>query len=766
MKKKSIIRKVLLSALLLTLVTGLGFVDSWAQQDPSPANQESPTVDIEDPDFELESDSLEEESSSPAEAPSQEGRESVNLTADRMLHLVEKNLVKAEGHVVVTYGLRTVSADEIIVNTETGKGQAKGNVVMTAEKGTRFEADKAQFNMKAEKGRLFKVAGILGDLYYITSEEVTKLSDNHYTAEDATFTTCEGEIPDWRIDAADADVILDDRIWFTGGVFRIKNIPIMYIPVGYVPILTKRKSGLLAPRISTSNVDGETIAITYFWAINQWLDTTWSADFIEKRGIRARGEFRYAPSKTTYGQINGVFLDDNMTQTRFWKIDATHRQHLPLGFKLNAKLDRTSTANFNQTFQNETELRTRRSSDSYASLFRKWDNHSFDILTRFQESEQFTLDETFGLLPTVTYKTQPMDLDFLNTYFDQEVSYTHFYIDLDTSSTSDLNQSTQRFDYHPSLALPINIAPWLQLTPRVGYRETFYDKELQVSAGPPVTVTEGDNFSREMLDVNVALEGPKFNRVFLSDDPESSSFKHVIEPRLQYDFIPDLDRNDRARIRVVDAIDAIEDVQQLSFFLVQRLLRKGPASGKSTEVTQIARLEISQSYDLDEARGVITSGSDRRPFSPLRFDLDSQISDDFFLNTDFTYNFYSDNMETWNIDTGIKLNKWLMLIFERRERDDQAASILGTLDVTLPKGWNAKYSLRYNEFTDTFLEHNARLTYNDKCMCWGFTLDYVDRNIFTGTEKTNETRFLFSISLKGLGVFDGSRGRSFIHRSF
>ena len=698
------------------------------------------------------------------ESPSfaSENNEPVNLTADRMLHLVEKNLVKAEGNVVVTYGARTISADEIIVNTETGKGQAKGNVVMTAEQGTQFQADKAQFNVKAEKGRLFNVDGKLGDLYYITGEEVTKLSENHFTAQDATLTTCTGEIPDWQIDVGNADVILDDRAWFTGGVFRIKNIPIMYIPVGYVPILTKRKSGFLTPKISTSNVDGETVTMTYFWAINQWSDATIGADYIERRGVRSRTEFRYTPSKTTSGQVNFVFLDDNLTQNKSWKLDAVHQQQLPLGFKLNAKLDQTSKTNFNQTFRSETELRTRRSSDSFASLFRKWDNHSFDVLARFRESEQFTLDETFGILPTATYKTQPINTGFLGAYFDQEASYTNFLFDLDTSRTSDIVETTQRFDFHPSLALPINIASWLQLTTRVGFRETFYDKQIQVN---PIIVTE-DSFSREMMDVNVSLEGPKFNRIFFSDDPEGSSFKHVIEPRIQYDYIPDMDRIDRERIRVVDAIDAVEYTNRLSYFLVQRLLRKGPASSKDTEVKQIARLELSQSYDIDEARGLIIPGSERRPFSPIRFDLDSQLNDNFFLNTDFTYNFYTDVMETWNIDTGIKLSSWLMLIFERRERDDQTASILGTLDITLPKGWNAKYSLRFDELNDTLLEHNARLTYNDKCMCWGFTIDYIDRNIFTGTTKTNETRFLFSISLKGLGDFDGSRGGSFIHRSF
>ncbi|MEE8260103.1 MAG: putative LPS assembly protein LptD, partial [Nitrospinaceae bacterium] len=447
-----------------------------------------------------------------SETPSTSSSENngpVNLTADRMFHLVEKNLVKAEGNVVVTYGTRTISADEIIINTETGKGQAKGNVFMTAEQGTKFHAEKAQFNIKAEKGRLFNVAGKLGDLYYITGDEVTKLSENHYTAQDATLTTCTGEIPDWQIDVADTDVILDDRAWFVGGVFRIKGIPIMYIPIGYVPILTKRKSGFLAPRISTSNVDGETVELTYFWAINQWTDATIGVDYIEKRGIRSRTEFRYTPSKTTSGQVNFIFLDDDLSGETFWKLDAVHKQHLPLGFKLNAKLDQTSKADYNKVFQDETELRTRRSSDSYASLFRTWDNNTFDILTRFQESEETAVDQKFGILPTVTYQTQPVETGFLSVYFDQEVSYTHFLFDLDTSSTSDLTETTQRFDFHPSLALPIDIAPWLQLTPRVGFRETFYNKELQPSLPPPpITVTERGSFSREMLDVNVLLEGP------------------------------------------------------------------------------------------------------------------------------------------------------------------------------------------------------------------------------------------------------------------
>jgi len=539
----------------------------------------------------------------------------------------------------------------------------------------------------------------------------------------------------------------------------------MYIPVGYVPILTERKSGLLTPRLSDSSVDGITVGMTYFWAISRSYDATIGLDWIEERGLRSKTEFRYAPSKNTSGVVNFVFLDDNLSGDTFWKFDAIHKQHLPLGFKLNAKIDQTSKADYNKVFQDQTELRTRRSSDSYGQLVRTWDNNTFDVLARYQESEQSLLDSTFGILPKVTFQTQPLETGFLNMYFDQETSFTQFLFDLDTSINADIIETTQRFDFHPSLTLPINIAPWLQLTPQVGFRATWYDKQLTVSSAP-VMVTVGDSFSREIADLNVVLEGPKFNRIFSSDDPKSSSIKHVVEPRLRYDYIPDWDREDRDKIRPVDEVDAIENTNKLGLFLVQRLLKKRLLGNNSSEIKEIARLELSQSYDFDEARRPAIVGTDRRPFSAFRFDLDSQVSDNFFLNTDFTFNFYTDTFETWNIDTGIKINKWLMFIVERREKFDEPTSTLGTLDITLPKGWNGKYSLRYDEFNDRLLEQNARLTYNDKCMCWGFTIDFIDRDLITNNIRTREEKIMFSISLKGLGEYDGSSGSSFIHRRF
>ena len=106
------------------------------------------------------------------------------------------------------------------------------------------------------------------------------------------------------------------------------------------------------------------------------------------------------------------------------------------------------------------------------------------------------------------------------------------------------------------------------------------------------------------------------------------------------------------------------------------------------------------------------------------------------------------------------------MIAERRETFEDPISTLGTLAITLPKGWSGIYSLRYDELNGRFLEQNARLTYNDKCMCWGFTIDFIDRDLINNNIRTREEKIMFSISLKGLGGYDGASENSFIHRTF
>ncbi len=688
----------------------------------------------------------------------------INISADHLEQIPENNQVKAWGRVRIVYEKREIRADRVMINPETGKGEAIGHVLMIAENGTRIRSTKAQINIKSEKGRMFDAHGTLGSpdgiKYFIKGKEITKLSETHYKIKEASLTTCTGKIPDWLIEVSDADVEQGDRALFKGGVVKIRNMPIGYIPIGYVPLDNERKTGFLMPSLGQSNLDGFTLGNTFFWAIDDHQDATIGIDYMEKRGVRTSLEYRYIPSATTSGRFNGIFLDDKVTGNFFWKIDAYHTQQLPHGWALNGKLDLSSSENFNKTFRDQTENRTRRSSDSWATLFKTWGNQSFDFLARLRESEDDGRDDTFGILPQAIWRTQPVELGKTNVYFNQDTTFTTFVTDLDGSVLTDKIVNLQRIDIHPQLSAPVQLFPWLTFTPTVGARSTYYSDTFQG------TTSKGD-IHRELVDVRGVLEGPKFNKIFhLGGKDGNTKFKHVIEPRIQYDFIPDMDSSDRAQIFQIDGIDQIPNTNRVSYFLTQRLLKK-VSTNSSSNTQQIARFEISQSFDFNENDRRLTSPADmNRPFSFLRFDWDSRPFDFLMLNFDSTINVYNGNIETVNFDVGVRPTPNLMVIMERRMARNTSASILGTIDYTFLPGWNMKFSARFDEFNETLLEKNGRLAFNDPCQCWGVSLDVIQRlNINSGLRQ-EETRFLFNFTLRGLGEVNASEGESFIHRSF
>ena len=160
------------------------------------------------------------------------------------------------------------------------------------------------------------------------------------------------------------------------------------------------------------------------------------------------------------------------------------------------------------------------------------------------------------------------------------------------------------------------------------------------------------------------------------------------------------------------------------------------------------------------------------PFSDIRFDLDSRIVDGLLLNVDSNFDYNNDVFTYWNFQVGFRPMDELTLYLERRWNRRAAISTVATLDWDFKKWWSLRASTRLDEVTDTHRENNLSLLYDDPCECWGFNIDYINRNNFNSTAAkvggTNESRWLFSFTFRGLGSVE-SRTRDdekFIHRSF
>jgi LPS-assembly protein len=89
---------------------------------------------------------------------------------------------------------------------------------------------------------------------------------------------------------------------FRQAVLKIKNFPILYIPIGYLPIDTERKSGFLFPTFGWSKIDGVLFDQKYFWAINRWSDTTFNTNRV-LGGWQHGVDYRYIRSKEGFIKI-------------------------------------------------------------------------------------------------------------------------------------------------------------------------------------------------------------------------------------------------------------------------------------------------------------------------------------------------------------------------------------------------------------------------------------------------------------------------------
>ncbi len=687
----------------------------------------------------------------------------INITADHVAQDGKSDRVKAWGNVVIQFEDRILRADKVMIDNKTGIGEAKGHVILTQEDGTRIKSERSRFNMKTHKGVAHEVIGRVGPQHYIKGKEIKRFSKTHFELTESSITTCEGKLPAWLFQAKKMDLVLGDRALFTGAVFKVKNIPILYLPIGYLPINRERKSGFLMPKFGLSNTDGFNITPIYYWAINQWSDATVSVQYLEKRGVRPEIEYRYSPSKTTVGEFKGTYLQDKSTDGTFWKVDWTHDQRLPENTRLKGKLDLESSDSFNKTFADNTSLRTRRNSDSFASLTKSWSNSTLDFLTRYRDSTEDGRDDTLAQLPEITYQHQRQAIGNSSFFFNQDTSFTSYLIDLNTDPIVDDDFQVHRFDFHPQISRPIRIAPWMALTPTVGLRETIYSQGIS----PNSTNQRTRSFTRELFDVNAILEGPKINKIFNLGGERGKKLKHVIEPRLSYDFIPAIDEKDRDQIRRIDAVDSVDSTSKITYSLTQRLLEKVSLQDGSSQTREKLRFEVSQSYDFREATSANPPGTERKPFQEIRFDFDSHLFEALLFNIDSTFDVYDNAVKTVNWEIGIKPVSTVSLLVERRFTRNLSTFLYGSLYWAFKEGWQFQATTRFDELTETFRENDFSLLYDDPCMCWGFAFDFIKRDIITNGTRTDETKFLFTLTLRGIGTEKfGEKAIDHIHRRF
>jgi lipopolysaccharide assembly outer membrane protein LptD (OstA) len=534
--------------------------------------------------------------------PAGEGNKSLELTAGAG-SVFGKDELLLRDYVDIRYGDLRLQADSVRYLPATKDCFAEGNVILDNGP-TRITARRVEYNLDTEKGTFFDARGYAEPSFYFEAAEVRKTEKDRLLIVDATFTTCTQPVPYWSFKVGRGTIHLDNYAYLHNVSFRVERVPAFYSPYLVWPLKEDRASGLLFPEFGFSRSRGFVLSNAFYWAIRRNMDATFFLDYYALAGLGEGLEYRYVPTARGKGQLTAAFIRDQVTDRDRYFYNFNHRQEFPGDFRLVASLNQVSDFNYFLDFQRDLRLSTNPVILSDVYLTRNWASYAFNFRAErrrqiFSDGQEFTNQ----ILPRVELRGSKQRLGNSPLYFSFETSLDNF-----DKQTALLSTTYQRFDLFPRLSAPLRLAPWLDVNPVVGLRDTYYTQRLGILTedadrdgvldpgedvgldGVPGTgdFGEGNNvldskpvalnsdFVRKVLLGSLEIIGPKFSRIF--ERPRSTFspvYKNTIEPRIVYLYQSKVDHPEQ--VIQFDEKDAVAGSQNaVQYSLVTRLFAKRP----------------------------------------------------------------------------------------------------------------------------------------------------------------------------------------------
>lgn len=508
-------------------------------------------------------------------------------------------IYKLRGKVKVDYGTYTIHADNATYNSDTGEVEAEGNLLLEGgPNNEHIEASRGKYNLQDETGRFEDAIGNVGfrlksrrttftttNPFFFTGRVVEKLGPDRYMVTDGTVTTCELPRPKWEFAAHRVNIEVGGHATIYHSNFRLEGIPILYFPFATHPLQKNpRESGFLIPSIGRSSTRGNTAGESIFWAINRSMDVLAGAEYFSKRGWAPDAEFRARPTDNSFADLtyysvfdrginectnsNPCTVDQGGTEVRLnTEGEFTHN------FRSVANIDYLSSYVFRLAFSDvfaqavNSEVRSQAFlSNTTGGLFIN------GAMSRYQDFQSTNPGDVITILHAPGGEVSSVDQQLWGTPF-----HGSFDADAEGLSRSEPGFRTAplvgRFDLSPAISLPGLFRGWA-FRPELALRDTIYTQQLVPAQG--TTLTEvgtalSNTLNRKSLEGSVEVRPPAIDRIF---DREilGRKWKHVVEPRIVYDFVTGVNNFDQ--VLRFDERDILSDTNEVEYSIVNRLYAK------------------------------------------------------------------------------------------------------------------------------------------------------------------------------------------------
>ena len=684
--------------------------------------------------------------------------EVLTIEADRLIREEETRWL-AEGNVVIYHRDTTVKTSHLTYDPVSDEAIAEGEVEII--RGTQWlRGTRAELRLKAETGILYDAYGFTDDQFYVQVKRLERTGSETYVAYDGFLTACEDAKPKWSFTVGKTQINLNSTARLKHTLFRVKNVPVFYLPYAILPTERKERStGFLLPSTGTSNKKGRRFSESFYLVLGRSADVMMHGDYFSERGFGYGFTFRTRPHVGSRLELDGYGVDDRKGQGGV-AFNGVAETHFANGFRGVADFNLVSNFVFRQVFADNFYTATRPNRSSRLFLSNNFQARSFNFLLGREET-RFT-----G--PNVVIRNTPA---FRFKLMGQRLFQTPFYLDLDTSAEG-LSRAdrlietpgiTQRLDLFPKFYFSIPLFQGLRLSPYLGFRETYYSDSLRSGE----MELSRANFRREYFEGGFDLKGWGLSKIYRPDS--RPAWKHLVEPVVSYRYITGIDDFDRL-IRF-DEREAIANTHEVEYALWNRIfVKRRTGDGFSNYEWLSFKLaqkhffdpdfggalepgRVNQFYPLNTLTGLPYAGL-RRDYSPvtglLRFSPRRRLN--FDVRGDFDPKFK--RFRNFSV-SGFYGRRRLSIgttyfVMEKLEPGTFQSQLLQARIAVgnLRRGLSASARFSYDAESARFLNSLSRISYLWDCC--GVSLEYQRFNLGILRQ---EKQLRFSFFLKGIGAF-------------
>ncbi len=676
-----------------------------------------------------------------AQAAAQMGAIAVRAKGSQAM---EGNVWHATEDVVITYQDIRIQCQSVELNKETGDIKAEGGVIL--DRGPqRFTADSLLYNLKTKNGTFTNATGTAPPTYSFTGAILERVDETHYRILDGTFTACEQDRPAWDLHLREA--LIEDEGYgrFKGVAFRIKRLPVLYFPYLLWPVKTERAAGLMMPGFGYSERRGVYLGTRLFVPLGRSYDTTIDFDWFSKNYYGLGVEFRWAPAEGAYGELYAYTVRDPSNGVWQWKVDGLHRQEDVLGFKLTAEIHELSDNDFFQEFENDVQQNTRRY--LYSQILATKVRGPATLNLRLDRRVTFLTgdDVTQEQLPEAEIRVRSNRIGRTSLYWNLISSINVFNVD----RGGDLKSTYERADLFPEISYTLPGPTWLTVTPSIGGRATWYSSRYTEDR----KAFEDKPISRVFAKGGLDLVGPSFSRIFNLNSDKGTRLKHLVEPRLVYQYLSD-PGEDIDLIPRFDEVDSTPITHRVTMTLANRLYLK---SRKSPSAREVASLDLFQTYSFSDPLSYGAEGktSQKSPYGvSLRVvpimgtSIDARAAFDALTNK-----LRSTSLSASTFRPGYNVGlTWYdgYSSITGEKTSSQVQARFGLKKPTFPLSFDVHVA--YDVEKDIIQQQRFGLGWQGSC--WGLRAEY--RDLKSATYPARDYRLV--ISLKGIGELPAIKG--------